>query len=243
MLTLSLLQWGGALIAAFLIGISKTGVPGSGILVVALFASLFPARLSTGIVLPLLIVGDFLAVGMYRRKANWPHLFRLFPAAAVGVVLGYLTLDHLNSRQVEWTIGGLLLALIALHFIRQRFPEWVPHAAGAAFFTGIFAGFSTMVANAAGPIMILYFLEMKFKKEEFLGTSAWYFLILNLFKVPFGIDLGIITPDSFHLNLCLAPAVIIGGLLGGWIAKKLSQKLFEIIALVFTGLAALRLIW
>ncbi len=243
-------QWGALMFGAMIIGLSKTGIAGVGILFVALFALVLPSKQSVGVVLPLLICGDIVALFLYRRHAQWIHLFRLFPLAAVGVLAGYLTMDRATDDTITRIIGIILFGLCAFQ-IRKRygarpgadsaveprvFPLWYPGLMGAL------AGFTTMVSNAAGPIMILYLLSMRLPKKEFLGTGAVFFLCLNLFKVPFGVDLGIINADSLHLNLHLVPAVLVGAAIGRLVVQRVSQRVFENAALIFTSLGALRLL-
>lgn len=247
---MALWQWGALVFGAGLIGLSKTGIAGVSILFVALFALVLPAKQSVGVVLPLLICGDVVALLLYRRHARWVHLFRLFPLAAVGVVAGYLTMEQAGDVTIARIIGVILLGLCSYQLWRRyrassgvepepdprRLPAWYPG------FMGALAGFTTMVSNAAGPIMILYLLSMKLPKKEFLGTGAVFFLCLNLFKVPFGVNLGIINFDSLELNLYLLPAVLAGAALGRIIIGRISQSAFENLALFFTAAGALRLL-
>lgn len=242
-------QWLLAAGGAFLIGLSKTGIVGIGIFSVGMFALVFPSRESVGVVLPILITADIVAVGAYRRHAVWSHLWRLFPWAAAGIVLGYLAMGRIDDHQVARLIGAILVVLSGLQVWRRRTaagataePERVPGSLWFVASVGIAAGFTTMVANAAGPIMILYLLAMRLPKMEFIGTGAWYFLILNVFKVPFSWDLGIVNPASFVLDLKLAPFAIGGALFGRRVLQHINQALFENLALLFTVAAAIRLL-
>ncbi len=241
-------QWALAFLGAFLVGLAKTGVAGIGILFVAIFANILPAREAVGVVLPLLICGDLIAVATYRRHAKWQYLWRLFPWTAAGVVGGYFVMDRIDDAGVSLLTGTILLTLITVHLWRKTAAARrggeapVPKHPAFAVTMGIFAGFTTMVSNAAGPIMILYLLAMRLPKMEFLGTGAVYFLIMNLFKVPFGVSLGIITAESLKLDLKLIPFVIAGAVGGRLLITRIPQKLFETLALVFTSLAALRLL-
>ena len=248
---LHLLAWQWAMLAlgAFLIGLSKTGIVGLGIFAVAIFALVLPARESVGVVLLILISADVVAVAAYRRHAVWSHLIRLFPWAAVGVVIGYLAVGRIDDAQVAQLVGTILVALVLLQGWRTR-QAWlhpgeqdVPQSRWFAPVVGILAGFTTMVANAAGPIMILYLLAMRLPKMEFLGTTAWYFLLLNCFKVPFSYGLGLINPASLGIDLALAPVAMVGALSGRALIRFIDQALFERLALVLTLLAALRLLW
>lgn len=238
--------WLLAAFAALLIGLSKTGAPGLGLLPVALFANLLPARQATGFVLPLLIFGDLVAVLAYRRHAEWKHLHRLFLWTGAGVILGTIALDRIDNHQARLLVGSLILALLALHLWRKRpaaaAPD--PSARGPWFAPtiGVLAGFTTLLANAAGPLMAIYLLAMRLPKLAFVGTSAVFFLLLNLFKVPFMLGLGLITADSFRFNLVLAPAVLAGALLGRWLLPKISQLWFERLALALGAAAGLKLL-
>ena len=238
-------QWGLVALGAFLIGFSKTGITGLGILTVAIYANILPARQSTGIILPMLICADVVAVAAYRRHAVWKHLWQLFPWVAVGIVAGYFALGHINDAQVRHGIGAIVLVMVALHFWRRQRAgnEPVPHTLWFSALTGVLAGFTTMLANAAGPIMILYMLAVGLPKMEFLGTGAWYFLIINLFKVPFSYRLGLITLPTLQFNALLLPAVIAGALLGRLIVKRINQAWFETLALALTLVAGVRLLF
>ena len=248
---LSSWQWVVLALGAFFTGLSKTGIAGLGILAVACFANALPARESTGALLPLLIAADVFGVTIYRKHANWPHLWRLFPWVAVGVILGCFALGRVSNAQVQRLIGGILVGMVALHVWRQRqlacdpdgLGARLPHAWWFAGLTGALAGFTTMVANAAGPVMLLFLLAAKLPKLEFLGTLAWFFLVVNCFKVPFSAWLGLINDGSLKLDALLLIAMVPGALLGPVIVKRINQQMFERMVLVLTILAAVRLLW
>jgi uncharacterized protein len=241
--------WAIAIIGSLWIGISKTGLAGLGVLAVAIFTLIFPARESTGIVLPILIVGDIVAVVTYRRNAVWSYLIRLAPFTVIGVIIGYFALGVLNPQAVGRLIGSVLLVVTALQFWRMRYAGGVEQAAEAlhhnlwlAALVGVLAGFFTMVSNASGPIMIIYLLAMGLPKMEFMGTSAWFYFLLNTAKLPFSYNLGLITPQSVTFDLMMAPFAVLGGIVGYQILKRINQRVFEQLALVFTAVAAIRLI-
>ena len=244
-------QWVLIVLGAFLVGVSKTGIVGVGILFVAVFANVLPARQATGFVLPLLIFGDVIAVASYRQHTVWRHLWRLFPSAALGVLLGTLALGRLDDAATRRLVGGIILAMSALHVgrrlrVRRGRPDEQLVAEAPPWFAiaaGVLAGFTTQVANAAGPVMVLYLLAMRLPKMEFLGTGAVFFLCLNLFKAPFMAGLGMITADSFRINVMLAPAVVAGALAGRWIVHRINQQWFELIALVLTLAAGVKLLF
>lgn len=244
---LELWQWALGALGAFLVGLSKTGIPGLGILNVAIFALVFPARESVGLVLVILICGDIVAVMTYRRDASWSHLMRLFPWAAAGVVIGYFALGRVNDSQMRHLIGFILLFLVVFQYIRSRRlaasdGESAPMQPWLAPLAGVTAGFTTMVANAAGPVMVLYLLAMRLPKILFVGTAAWYFFILNIFKLPFSASLGLINPSSLSVALWLGPFAMLGALVGRPVVNRLNQRIFELIALGLTFGAALLMV-
>lgn len=240
------LQWLFAVLAAILVGVAKAGVSGIGILPVAIYAQLVPAKQASGLLLPLLIVGDVFAALSYRHHAQWRPLLRLVPWTAAGVVVGYFAMNRIDDRQAKVTIGVIIVVLAALQLWRRRSgaaPEPVtPSAATAAVF-GILAGFTTLLANAAGPLMAIYLLAMRLPKLEFVGTAAMFFLVLNLFKVPFMADLGLINLGSLGTNLWLMPAVVAGVLLGRRIVAKLNQRWFENLSLALAVAAGVKLLF
>ncbi|MBL9215459.1 MAG: sulfite exporter TauE/SafE family protein [Opitutaceae bacterium] len=246
-MSLELWQWALLVAGGITVGISKTGLPGLGILFVALFSFALPARQATGVVLPLLILGDAVAVTIYREHTQWRHLWRLFPWAAAGVMAGWLALGQIDDRQTARLIGATFVLLLGVHCWRKarraEIEEAVAHAppwvAGGA---GLMAGFTTLVANAAGPVMTLFLLAMRMPKLGFLGTNAVFFLLLNWFKVPFMLQLGLINPESLWLNLRLAPAVLAGCVLGRLAVARLNQQAFEFVALALTVAAAVKLL-
>lgn len=241
---LSAWQWALAVAAAMIVGISKAGIGGLGMLAVVIFAQIMPAKQATGMVLPLLCFGDFVATAVYRRHASGSHIKRLFPWAAAGVVLGYFALGSINERQARFLIGGIVLSLVGMHFIRRRVGgHETEHGAWFAPTIGVLAGFTTLVANAAGPLMAIYMLAMRLPKMDFVGTGAVFFLVLNLFKVPFMVHLGLITTESFALNLWLAPVVVAGAWFGRKLVMKIDQRTFENIALALSVVAGLKLLF
>lgn len=232
-------------VSTFLIGLSKTGLPGVGILSILLIASVVPARASTGLVLPMLILGDVFAVSYYHRHAVWSHLVKLLPFAVIGVVIGYFAMGYVNDIQLRRIIGGIVLGLLCLSEWRNRHiqdEDAIPSSWWFAATLGLFAGVTTMMANAAGPIMVIYLLAMRLPKNEFVGTGAWYFLLVNCFKVPFSGGLGLINMESLKFNLILAPMVVLGALSGIAVVKHIPEKVFQIAVTWLAAAAALNLL-
>lgn len=232
--------------AALLVGLSKTAIPGAGTISVAVFAAVLPAKQSTGALLVLLLVGDLFAVWTYHAHADWAVLRRMVPAVLAGVLVGVLFLATADDATVRRIIGCLLLALVGVTLVRRRAASrprevvpsagWGQRAARSGY--GILAGFTTMVANAGGPVMSMYFLAARFSVNQFLGTAAWFFFAVNLAKVPFSVSLGLISVSSLWLDLVLAPAVVIGAFLGRRVARRIKQKLFDSLVIGLTILSA-----
>jgi uncharacterized membrane protein YfcA len=238
---LSAIAWALLAVAALVIGLSKTAVPGAGTVAVAIFAAVLPAKQSTGTILLLLILADLFAITMYRRTVNWRALLRLAPAVVVGILLGVVFLALVSDVWVKRTIGVLLIAVIVITLLRRRFSAKAAtqgsHRVAAATY-GTIGGFTTMVANAAGPVMSMYFLAARFSVKEFLGTAAWFFFLVNVSKVPFSIGLGLITPPGLLIDLVLAPLVIGAALAGRWLAGRMNQRVFEWLVIAFTIVGA-----
>ncbi|MEU5698733.1 sulfite exporter TauE/SafE family protein [Streptomyces aurantiacus] len=257
--------------AALLVGFSKTAVSGANTVSLAIFAAVLPARASTGVLLPILIVGDVLAVLTYRRHAHWPTLWRLFPAVAAGVVVGTVFLLRADDEMVRTSIGAILLLMAGVTVWRRHKAEAAEAAeaaetaevAGAAEVGeaagpdeepdavatrtqarsyGVLGGFTTMVANAGGPVMSMYLLSAGFRKLGFLGTSAFFFLIVNVSKVPFSVGLGLIDGHSLLLDAALAAFVLPGALIGKWAVDRINQRLFERLVIAATVLGGAQLL-
>lgn len=246
---LSPLHWLLAALAAVLVGAAKTGVPGLGILAVPLMMWAVDGGLpgkapGPGALLPLLCLADVLAVWWYRRQAAANRLWGLTPWVVIGLVAGALVMHRASPAALRALVGGIVLAMVALHLWRRRRGEVaVGHRPLHHLAFGLAAGFATMVAHAAGPVMSLYLLSMALPKAEFIGTGAWFFLVINLLKVPwYGLD-GLITLPSLTLDLLLAPLVLAGCLGGRRVLDRIPQRGFEWTALALAALAAATLLW
>lgn len=244
------IEIGALTIGAFLIGLSKTAVPGLTIAVVPILALAFGARPSVAIMLPLLLIGDLFALGFYARRARWDRLLPLVPAIVPGLVLGGLVLAFVGDRVAGLLIGGLTLAMAILMVLRAdkrlagNGQEDGHGPAGSPLWKytmGTLAGFSTSAANAAGPVMSIYLLSVKLKKEEFLGTAAWFFFAVNVAKIPVYAALGLFTGTG--IVYCLGASVIVtaGALIGYRALQHFSQRFFHnvVLALAFGGAAVL----
>ena len=242
---LSPVQWLLAVIAAAGIGISKSGFAGFGLLHVIIFAFLFGARDSTGVLLPMLIAGAVGAVMAFRQHARWEYIRRMMPPTMVGVIAAAMVMSRLDEAMFRPVIGWIILALTLLQIGRTVRPTWfadMPHTRRFAWTMGIAAGVATMLANAAGSIFALYCLAVALPKWALVGTTAWIFLLINVFKLPFSVGLGLVHADTLLLGAALVPAIVAGLFAGGWLTHRIPQRLFDSFLLVFAGVAALRLI-
>lgn len=234
-----------AILGAVCIGLSKSGLSGAATLNVVLMAKVFGAKASVGLVLPLLIVADFMGFFLNRRGGSWRQVMAMAPPAVLGVIGGYFLLGTIDSGTARTVIGWLILALLAFKLVldayRSHFLALTGHQA-FAWSMGLGAGLTTMLANAAGPVMTVYLLSQRMEKKDHLGVFSRFFLFINLFKVPFSANLGIINPRSLGTNLVLLPAVVAGILLGWQILKRIPQKPFEWTLFVLTSIAAIWLI-
>jgi uncharacterized membrane protein YfcA len=241
--------------AALLVGISKTGVPGIGMLVVPMLAGAFGGRPSIGIMLPMLIMGDCFAVAWYRRHAQWDRLIGLLPWVVVGLGIGAGALWAFGEAKTQKdilsvVIGALVLVMLGLYLLQRVFGERLaPRSAAGMISTGISAGFATTVSNAAGPIMSIYLAAQKLPKEQFMGTIAWYFFIINIAKLPIYFALTAINPakpivtgHSLLFNLAVFPAIVLGVFLGRWVMRRMSQQAFDTAVLALAALGAIKLL-
>jgi uncharacterized protein len=241
---MSALDWTVLATAAVLVGLAKTAFGAVGAVATALFATVLPARQSTGALLPLLLSGDVIAVASYRRHADWSLLLRLFPSVAAGILVGVVFVARVDDAAMSRTIGVLLLLLVGLTLAQRRWGRGELPVRGRLVTVsfGLLAGFTTMVANAGGPVMSLYLLAAGTSMMGFLGTGAWFFFVVNLFKLPFSIALGLIDVDSITLDAKLLPALLVGALIGRLLIRRLNQSVFETLILVLTTVSAINLL-
>jgi hypothetical protein len=222
-----------------------------GSLAIPLMAMVLPSKASTGVLLPLILMADICGAYCFHSKVNWRLLLKLFPSAIVGIVLGYFLMREtwMNDQVIRKVIGIIVAFMAVLSIVMKKYPLKIGEKEGrdmrthlfAAIF-GIFAGITTMMANAAGPIMLIYLLLMRLPKDEYIGTAAWYFAILNWLKVPFMVHLGLINWNSLFFNAKLFPLVLAGAVLGVWGAKKLTEQSFRLWIQIFTIIAAIKLL-
>ena len=240
----SVSAWVLALLAAFLIGISKAGLKGLSLFNVTLLALAFGAKASTGIIMPFLVLGDIAAVLYYNRHAQWKPILRILPWMALGILAGVVLGKDLPEQLFKIamvTIIFVSLGLLVLWDIRKS--KTVPRHWTFASGSGILAGLATMIGNMAGPFTNLYFLMLRLPKNEFVGTAAWLFFITNLFKVPFHVFVWkTISAETLVLNLKLFPALLLGFIVGAKVLKFINDSLYRKFILVVTAIGAIAIL-
>ena len=229
-----------AFLAAFVLGISKAGVKGIAVLIVTLMALAFGGKASTGMLMPLLIVGDIFAISYYHRHTQWHYLKKFLPWMMLGVVLGVFIGKDLPEKTFQLGMGVTILATLGmLVWWEQKKEKKVPTHWTFGGFMGVMAGITTMIGNLAGAFSNIYFLALKLPKNHFIGTAAWLFFFTNLFKLPFHIFVWkTISIESLQIFLYLVPGLVMGLLCGIWLVKKITDLFFKRMILVLTALGA-----
>ena len=241
---LSTFDWTLLVVAGLMVGFAKTAVGGVGPLAVVLFAVVLPARLSTGAILPLLIAGDLVAVAIYRRHGSARELLRLLPGVVPGIYLLAWFVARVDDTQMTLAIGAILIVMGAVQVAQRlnRSPEDPPERVAVrplwTVGVGALAGFATMTANAAGPVMALYLIMAGLPMLGMLGTGAWFFLVVNVLKVPLSTSLDLINGPTLLLDALLVPAMLVGAFVGARIVRGWHQRQFELITLTMSIVAA-----
>lgn len=242
-------SWGWVLyfVCAVLIGMSKTGIQNIGTLAVPLFAFLFGAKYSTGIVLILLCIADLVAVIYYRKEFLWKEIKKLLPAALFGLVVGLLLGNYINDKLFKLLIGACIIVgvgiMIWLEKTSQQTQDRLTKNRWYSPIFGFILGFSTMIGNAAGPALSVYMLSKRLDKISFAATSAWFIMLLNFTKIPLQAFIWHnLTWSGFYLNLFAIPFILLGGFVGIKIVKILPEKEFRILIMTLVVISAILLI-
>jgi len=234
-------QWALAALAAMIVGISKSGIKGVSIIVVTLLALIFGGKTSTGILLPMLTMGDIFAVWYYRRHAQWKLLLQLLPWMMAGVLVGVWVGKDLPEQLFKQGMAVIILgSVVMMYWWERKKDKSVPRQWWFAGLMGSSAGFTTMVGNLAGAFSNIYFLAMRLPKNEFIGTAAWLFFIINLFKLPFHVFVWeTVSWQSLSLNIRLFPALALGLFLGIKLVEQIKETAYRHMILILTALGAL----
>jgi len=242
---LSWFQWSAIGLAAFLLGLSKAGIKGIGIIIVVILAFVFGEKTSTGILLPMLICADVLAVIYYNQHAQWKYIFKLLPMMIVGVLVGVWLGNDISEIIFKKLMAIIIIGSVILMFLAEnRKSTAVPKSKVFSWIMGFLAGFTTMIGNLAGPVANIYFLAVRFPKNEFIGTAAWLFFIINIFKLPFHIFVWkTVNVQTLTLNAVLIPTVICGFFVGAALVKRISNLNYRRFILAVTAIGGVILLF
>jgi uncharacterized membrane protein YfcA len=231
---------------ALLIGMSKTGIQGITLLAIPLMAVNFGAKPSTGLILPMLCFSDLIAVAYYRRTAEWKHVFRLLPAAVAGFFAAIAVDRLIPAGEFRRLMAICIFTGIAvmLWMGKKGKAAKIVSAWWYAPMFGLMGGFTTMIGNAAGPVMSVYLLSMRLPKYRFVGTSAWFFLLVNYLKLPLQIFVWEnISPATLLLDALSIPFMITGAIAGIMIVKKAPEKAYRTFIIAVTILSTVMLLF
>jgi hypothetical protein len=233
-------EWALIFLCGILIGATKTGLSGAAFIVVPIMAMIFGGKPSTGLLLPMLIMGDIFGVSYYNRHANWKYVLKPIPWALAGVVIGVLVGNRVSGDIFNTLIAvTIIIGVILMVWQDQRKNQiTVPDYWWFSAIIGMIGGFSTMIGNSAGPIMSIYLLTMYLPKNMFIGTKAWFFMIINVAKVPFHVfSWNTINMRTFAFDLSVLPAIVLGAFIGVRVVKLIPEKGYRILVIVTTVVA------
>jgi uncharacterized membrane protein YfcA len=237
-------QWALGIACGLTIGMAKTGLNGVTLFFIPLMAVAFGSRASTGIILPMLCVGDIFAVLWYRRHAEGKYIMKLLPSTLLGLGAGVILGGSLSDNGFRIMLGSIIMGLLVLMIWQDvRNKEILyPNSWWFSAITGLLAGFTTMIGNAAGPVMYIYLLSMRLPKNAFIGTAAWFFMIINLLKVPLQIFFWKnISPATLTYNATMIPFIAAGAFIGFKVTGKIPEKAYRIFLIAMTGVSAILL--
>jgi uncharacterized membrane protein YfcA len=234
------------LLLAILLGMAKAGLSGFGLAVIPVMALIFGAKESTGVILPMLITADIMAVTYYRQHAVWKYILRILPWVAAGIISALIVGNMINNSQfrlVMLSVVWIMLILMIVNDLWKKESDQIPHNMYFGAFMGLAGGFATMIGNSAGPVFTLYFLSMRITKKEFIGTGAWLYLIMNTGKLPLQVLVWKnITLVSLIPGLISIPFIALGIFFGIRIVNLFSEKVYRYFVIVTTIGASLLLL-
>lgn len=200
----------------------------------------FGAKESTGLIVPLLVVGDAFAVVYYNRHAQWKYIAAFLPWMILGILIGTAIGKDLPETTFKISMSIIILGtVIMMYWWDRKKSKNVPTHWAFAGFIGTMAGITTMIGNLAGAFSNIYFLAMRLPKNEFIGTAAWLFFIVNIFKLPFHIFIWkTITPETLLINLKLVPGIVLGIIVGVRLVKIIKEQFYRKMILILTAVGA-----
>ncbi|MHB1111459.1 MAG: sulfite exporter TauE/SafE family protein [Devosia sp.] len=237
--------WIIATLAVFIVALSKSGLVGSlGMVAVPMLALVMPPRDAAGMMLPLLLVMDVIAIWTYRKDADWHILKIMLPGAFVGTLLGWALWSVVSDAMVLLFVGviTLLFVLDSLLPLRKQL-EGLPPSKPWGGFWGGFAGFTSFVSHTGGPPFQIYVLPRRLPPVIYSGTTAFFFAAVNTAKLIPYLFLGQLSVTNLTIGLILTPVAIIGVLLGVFLVRRISVKLFYQLAYWLVFVLAIKLIY
>ena len=234
-----------AFLGAFLLGVGKAGIKGIGVLIVLLMTLVFGGKASTGVLIPLMVFADILAVIYYHKDTQWYYLKKLLPSMVLGVLIGVWLGNDIPDLLFKQIMAVLIIvSIIIMVAMEKRKANDIPKHWAFASSMGLFSGFTSMIGNLAGAITNIYFLAMRLPKNEFIGTAAWLFLIINVFKLPFHFFIWkTVSTNSLTVDLLLIPAIILGFFLGVKLVKMINNDLYRKFIILVTVIGAFILLF
>jgi len=240
-LELTSFEWLFAFLGAFLLGTSKAGLKGIGVVIVTIMAIVFGGKQSTGVLIPMMIAADVFAVIYYNRHTQWKYLGKLLPSMVIGVLFGVWFGSDISDEIFKQLMAILILGIVVfMIYMDRKKNQEIPKSRYFSNGMGLLAGFTSMIGNLAGSFSNIYFLAMRLPKNEFIGTAAWLFFIINVFKLPFHVYVWkTVTSESLLINLVLIPGVILGFFVGVRIVKLIENKIYRKFILIVTAIGAI----
>jgi hypothetical protein len=239
----------GWLVAAFAVlitGISKSGLGGAlGGLAVPFLSLWISPRNAAAVMLPILIAMDMVGIRAWSGKADWRDLKILIPGAIVGIVLGTLAFGVMSDQLVKGLIGLIAVGFTLDRLLRHRGQATTEQRPPRIFgwLSGVGAGFTSTLAHAGGPPVMIYLLSWRQPRETFVATTVFFFSVINLAKLPFYIALGLFSVDTLTMSALLLPLVPVGVWIGMRLLKRIPERPFYLFATAALGLPASNYFW
>jgi uncharacterized protein len=229
--------------AVILLGLSKGGFSGLSSLAMPVLALAISPVKAAAIVLPILIVQDWVSVWAFRRDFNRRNLLILLPGALVGIGLGWLLASRVDEAAVRLAVGLISIGFVIFMLLRDRFKgdAAAPADVAPGLFWGALAGFTSFVSHAGGPPAMVYVMPQKLSPRVFAGTLTMFFASVNILKVPPYFLLGQFSRANMAASATLIPLAILATFAGVWLVRRISADRFYNAVLLLTFLIGVKL--
>ena len=230
-------------LAAFLIGLSKGGLPAVAMLSVPIMSLTMSPLKAAALLLPIYILSDMVSVWLYRKEFSMENVKTLIPAGILGVLIGWATAAIVSDRMVSLLIGvmGITFCLYTWTKKKSTLPPKAPNLPKGLFW-GTLAGFTSFVSHAGAPPFQVYILPQQLPKMVFAGTGTIVFTVINLAKVIPYSTLYPYTKSTLKVAACLLPIAVVGTVVGKFLIERLSEKWFFLAVQIALFLISIRLI-